>query len=117
MFARNCPPTTSATDMSRMESYPSRQIRSPRSPYTWSECRSRRKPEPVEMRLAPSLHLPPNPHKTKARRSAPKFQEEQKESRAAATFSRTNEIPAPSQRPKPADCIDCREMSAVDAIP
>ena len=24
---------------------------------------------------------------------------------------------SPTQRPKPADCIDCREMSAVDAIP
>ena len=32
-------------------------------------------------------------------------------------FSRTNSISNQSQRPKPADCIDCREMSEVDAIP
>src|SRR5229473_8090035 len=79
MFARSCPPTTSASDMSRTESYPSRQIRSPRSPCTWSECQSRCKPERVETALA-RLGIC---HKTltakkKARRGAPKFQEEQK---------------------------------------
>src|SRR5437868_4905475 len=52
MFARSCPPTTSASDMSRTESYSSRQIRSPRSPSTWSECRSRCKPERVETALS-----------------------------------------------------------------
>src|ERR1700674_3609041 len=70
MFASNCPPTTSASDMSRMESYPSRQIRSPRSPYTWSECRSPCKPEPVETGLAPSPHLPQNPQKKGAPKRA-----------------------------------------------
>src|ERR1700674_707494 len=59
MFARNCPPTTSASDMSRTESCPSRQIRSPRSPSTWSECRSRYNcNSPVETGLAPSPQLP-----------------------------------------------------------
>src|ERR1700688_1848221 len=70
MFARNCPPTTSASDISRTESYPSRQIRSPRSPSTWSECRSRCKPKPVETGLAPSPHLPQNPHQKKRRAEA-----------------------------------------------
>src|ERR1700674_570403 len=69
MFARNCPHTTSASDTSRTESYPSRQIRSPRSPSTWSECRSRCKPERVETRLAPS----PDCHETpRGKKGAPK---------------------------------------------
>src|SRR6202140_2389059 len=67
MFARNCPPTTRASDISGTESYPSRQIRSPRSPSTWSECRSRCKPKPVETGLAPSPPLPQNPHQKKRR--------------------------------------------------
>src|ERR1700693_1548583 len=69
MFARNCPPTTNASDMWGTESYPSRQIRSPRSPSTWSECRNRCKPERVETRLAPS----PDCHKTlRGKKGAPK---------------------------------------------
>src|SRR5229473_4576868 len=59
--------------MSRMESYPCRQIRSPRSPYTWSECRSRCKPEPVETGLAPSPHLPQNPQKKRRAEARPTF--------------------------------------------
>src|SRR4029077_18220446 len=68
MFAGNCPPTTSASDMSRTESYPSQQIRSPRSPSTWSECRSRCRPEPLETGLAPSPPSQQNPHKRKGAR-------------------------------------------------
>lgn len=56
-----------------------------------------------------------NTTKERARRSAPKFQEEQT-SKQLVQHDKLNLI-SNLQRPKPVCCIAFREMSAVDAIP
>ena len=67
------------------------------------------------------LHLPRiagfrrNRREKRARRSAPKFQEEQP-SKTTGSAGETQSRSL-SQRPKPVVCIAFREMSAVDAIP
>ena len=53
------------------------------------------------------------------KKSAPKRAQVSRRKRSSQTtvFSRTNQICVQSHRPNPADCIDCFEMSDVEAIP
>jgi hypothetical protein len=65
--------------------------------------------------LAGTFPFPNLAQKNRARRSAPKVQEEPHEETTTVQQDKLNLIS--DQLPKPAACIDCREISAVDAIP